>query len=282
MITGATSGLGRETALALAPLGPRLYLVCRDRAKGERTAAEIEAMSGNADVHLLVGDLSAQKQVRAVGEEFLATDEPLHVLLNNAGGVSGFRRELSEDDLEVTFALNHLAYFTLTLILLPRLISSAPSRIVNVSGDAYKDAKGRFDFENYNADARYSLFRQYGQSKLANILFTRELARRLGDRRVTANVVGPPRLTSTRFAHNVHPGAKVALRLASPFTLSVKKGAQAIIHLCSSPEVEGLTGTYWSGMGQPPLTPAATNDADAERLWELSLSLTELDDPLKA
>jgi NAD(P)-dependent dehydrogenase (short-subunit alcohol dehydrogenase family) len=279
MITGATSGLGRETALALAALGPRLYLVCRSREKGAQTAAEIEAATGNSDVHLLTGDLSSQKQVRAVGEEFLATGDPLHVLLNNAGGVSGFRRVLSEDGLEMTFALNHLAYFTLTLVLLPRLLSSAPARIVNVSGDAYKDAKGRFDFEDYNAEGHYSLFRQYGRSKLANILFTRELARRLEATTVTVNVVGPPRLTSTKFAHNVHPGAKIALRLASPFTLSPEKGAQALIHLCSSPDVEKLSGTYWSGLNRPPLMPAATNDADARRLWDLSLALAEIDDP---
>lgn len=274
LITGATSGLGRETALALAGLGPRLYLVGRNREKAEKTAADIARATGNRDVRLLVGDLSSQQEVRRVAEEFMRTGDPLHVLLNNAGAVFGFRREVSVDGVEMTLALNHLAYFTLTSTLLRRLTESAPARIVNVASDAYKDAKGRFDFDDYNAEARYSPFRQYGMSKLANILFTRELARRLPGSGVTANAATPPRLTGTRFAQNVHPLAKVALRLWSPFTLSPKKGARPLVHLCSSRDVAGLTGTYWSGLDRPELAPAATNEEDAARLWELSARLS--------
>jgi retinol dehydrogenase 12 len=277
LITGATSGLGKEAAAAVAPMRPRLYLVGRDRARTEATAAAIAHASGNDDVHVLIGDLATQAGVRAVAAAFLATGDPLHVLLNNAGAVQGFRRQVSVEGVELTIALNHLAYFLLTVLLLERLRESAPARIVNVASDAYKSPNERFDFDEYNAERRYRPIRQYGRSKLANILFTRELARRLAGSGVTVNAATPPRLTATRFAHNVHPLAKVALRLASPFTMSPAKGAESVIHLCSSPEVAGMTGTYWSGMNQPPLTAAATNDADARRLWDLSTRLTGVD-----
>jgi retinol dehydrogenase 12 len=277
VITGATSGLGKETARALAGMGrPRLYLVARDRVRAERTVAEVAAATGNDDLRIVLGDLSSRVQTDAIADEVLATGDPIHVLLNDAGRISGLRREVSVDGIEMTIALNHLAYFALTLRLLPRLQASAPARIVNVASDAYKDAKGRFDFDDYNAESSYSPFRQYGRSKLANILFTRELARRLDGTGVTANAATPPRLTGTRFAQNVHPLAKVALRLWSPVALSPAKGAEPIVHLCSAPEVEELNGTYWSGMRRPELSAAATDDGDAHRLWELSAQLTGL------
>ncbi len=191
-------------------------------------------------------------------------------MLNNAGAVSKLHRQVSEDGIEMTIALNHLAYFMVTVLVLTRLRESGPARVVNVASDAYKDAKGRFDLDDYNAEAKYSPFRQYGRSKLANILFTRELARRLTGSGITVNACTPPRLTGTRFAHNVHPLAKVALGLWRPVAMSPKTGARSLVHLCSSPDVSDLTGSYWSGMKQPALTEAATNDDDAKRLWDLS------------
>ncbi|MGZ8752502.1 MAG: SDR family oxidoreductase [Acidimicrobiia bacterium] len=277
MITGATSGLGREAALALAASRPRLYLVARNRDRAVATVDEIERRTGNADVRVLLGDLSAQREVARVAEEFLGTGDPLHVLLNNAGGVFGFRREVSVDGIEMTFALNHLAYFGLTLGLWPRLRGGEPARIVNVASGAYKDAKGRFDFDDYNAEQHYAPIRQYGRSKLANILFTRELARRIDGSGVTANAATPPRLTGTRFAHSVHPLARMALSMWKPFALSPAKGARSLVHLSRSPDVDGLNGTYWSGLEQSPLTSAATDEADARRLWDLSVSLTGID-----
>jgi NAD(P)-dependent dehydrogenase (short-subunit alcohol dehydrogenase family) len=274
MITGATSGLGREAAFALARMRPRLWVVCRDAAKAERLVADLRAQTGNAEVRTLLADLSSQREVRRVAAEFLATGEPLHVLLNNAGAVFGFRREVSADGFERTFALNHLAYFTLTCSLLDRLKASAPARIVNVASDAYTMAKGRFDFDDFNAEKRYSPFRQYGRSKLANVLFTRALARRLHESGVTANAVTPPGLTATRFAYDTHPLAKVFLRLAAPFCVSPQEGARGSIFLCSSPDVDGVTGRFFCGTSEPPLAPAATNDDDARRLWELSAKLT--------
>jgi NAD(P)-dependent dehydrogenase (short-subunit alcohol dehydrogenase family) len=274
LITGATGGLGQEVALALAPLGPRLYLAARDRARASATLERIAATAPGTDVHVLLADLSTRDGVASVADAFLATGDPLHVLLNNVGGVSGLRRQVSADGVELTFALNHLAPFALTLRLMGRLRESRPARVVNVASDAYKDAKGRFDFGDYNAEHKYRLIRQYGHAKLATVLFTRELARRLAGTGVTANAVTPPRLTATRFAHNVHPLAKVALTLARPFTMPVTKGAAGLVHLCASPDVDGRNGEYWSGMRQPPLTAAARNDEDARRLWELSEDLT--------
>ena len=277
IVTGATSGLGKVTARALAGMAPRLYLVARDEARAREAAAEITRETGNHDIRVLLGDLSSQADVRRVSEEFLATGDALHVLCNNAGAVSKLRRQVSVDGIEMTIALNHLAYYTLTLLLLSRLREHAPARIVNVASDAYKDAKGGFPFDDYNAERKYAPIRQYGVSKLANILFTRDLARRLDGTGVTVNAATPPRLTGTRFAHNVHPGARIALTLWRPFTLSAEKGALPIVHLCSSPDVEGRTGMYWSGMKQPELRDAATNDDDARRLWDLSAALTGVD-----
>ena len=277
LITGATSGLGARRRWRSRRRSRRLYLVGRDPDRAARTVRDIEERTGNTDVRVLLADLSARHEVARVADEFLATRDPLHVLLNNAGGVFGFRRQVSEDGIEMTFALNHLAYFDLTLRLLPTLRASAPSRIVNVASGAYTDAKGRFDFDDYNAELHYAPIRQYGRSKLANILFTRELARRMDGSGVTANAATPPRLTGTRFAHSVHPLAKVALSVWKPFAMSPAKGARPLVHLCSSPDVEGMNGTYWCGLEQPALTEAATDDGDARRLWDLSASLTGLD-----
>jgi NAD(P)-dependent dehydrogenase (short-subunit alcohol dehydrogenase family) len=279
VITGATSGLGLQTARSLAPLLPRLYLIGRDEARARRAAADVARESGNDDVHVLLADLSARDEVRRLADELLIREDRIAVLVNNAGAVFGFRREVSVDGIEMTFALDHLAYYALTLLLLPALTAAAPARVVNVTGDSYKDAKGRFDFDDWNAEARYRPIRQYGRAKLANILFTRELARRLADTGVTVNAAGPSRTTATRFAHNVHPLAKVAMSVAKPFLLSVEHGAAPIIQLCTAPELERVTGTYRSGLREPELTDAATNEDDARRLWELSARLTGIDLP---
>ncbi len=274
MITGATNGLGRVAASELARMGARLHLVCRNRTKAERVAREIEAETGNGEIQLLIGDLISQREVRGIAAEFLATGEPLDVLLNNAGAIFGLKRQESVDGFEMTFALNHLAYFTLTLRLLARIKQSAPARIVNVCSDAHTWAKTGFDFEDYNAERSYGPMRQYAHSKLANILFTRELSRRVRGSGVTVNCVTPPGFTGTGFAMNTHPLAKLGLKLVKPFVRSARKGAAGLTYLCSSPEVEGLTGAYCIGLKQTPLKPALTSAADAEQLWKLSAEAT--------
>lgn len=275
IVTGATSGLGRTAAFALSRMGARLFVICRDAAKADSLVADLKSQTGNGEVQPLLADLSSQREVRRAAEQFLATGQPLHVLLNNAGAVFGPRRQESVDGFEMTFALNHLAYFTLTRMLLDRLRESAPARIVNVASDAYTMAKGRFDFDDFNAERRYWFLRQYGQSKLANILFTRELARRLESTSVTANAASPRGLTATRFAYNTHPLAKAFLRLATPFCLTSEEGAAPSVFLCSSPAVGGVTGRFFLGTTAADLTAAAANDEDARRLWELSTELTE-------
>jgi NAD(P)-dependent dehydrogenase (short-subunit alcohol dehydrogenase family) len=279
IVTGATSGLGRVTAEALARGGARVFLVCRDEGRGRRAAEEIAAATGSREVAMLVGDLAAHASVRAVASAFLARGEPLHVLVNNAGGLFGFRRQQSPDGIELTFALNHLAYYTLTLLLLDRLLASAPARIVNVASDGYTMAGGRFSFDDVGAERRYSPIRQYGRSKLANILFTRELARRLAGTGVTANSASPPGLTATRFAYGAHPFARFVMPLLRPFARSPDEGAESQVFLCASPSVDGVSGRHYSGTRPASLRPEACNDDDARRLWELSAELTGLNFP---
>ncbi|MGH7863385.1 MAG: SDR family oxidoreductase, partial [Candidatus Binataceae bacterium] len=188
LISGASSGIGKITATELARMGARLVLVCRDRTRGAATVAEIVEKTGSRGVELMIADLGSQRQIRQLASDFLARGWPLHVLINNAGLVN-MSRTVTEDGIETTFAVNHLAYFMLTMLLLERIKQCAPARIVNVASDAHKF--GSMNFDDLGGEKRYGGFRIYGQSKLANILFTYELARRLEGTRVTANCLHP-------------------------------------------------------------------------------------------
>jgi retinol dehydrogenase-12 len=274
LITGATNGIGRAAARALARLGAGLVLVGRDRERGERVVDEICRESGNRDVALLVADLSSQAQVRQLASEFLAAGRPLHVLLNNAGVVN-LHRETTVDGRETTFAVNHLAYFLLTELLLPRLKESAPARIVNVASDAHAQAGGRLDFEDLDSSRSYSVMRVYGKSKLANILFTRELARRLEGSGVTANCLHPG-FVGSNFARNNGVIADVVMTLLRPFARSPEKGAETAVYLASSPEVEGVSGGYFVDCRAREPRDFARNDEDARQLWEVSERLCGL------
>jgi len=268
LITGATSGIGRAAAMALAGRGASLVLVGRNRERGEGVVGEIARATGNHDVALLLADLSSQAAVRQLAREFLATGRPLHVLINNAGVVN-LRRESSVDGIEITFAVNHLAYFLLTLLLIPRLKESAPARIVNVASDAHAQAGGRLDFEDLESRKSYSVMRVYGKSKLANILFTRELARRLEGTGVTANCLHPG-FVGSNFAKNNGAIASLVMTLLRPFARTPEKGAETAVYLASSPELEGVSGQYF--VDRRPRQPKdfARNDDDARRLWEAS------------
>lgn len=273
MITGATSGIGRAAAHGLARLGAGLVLVGRNRERGEATLEEVRRASGNDDVSLLLADLSCQAEIRQLAKEFLASGRPLHVLLNNAGVVN-LRREETSDGIETTFAVNHLGYFLLTELLLERLKECAPARIVSVASDAHAQAGGRLDFDDLE-NRKYSIMKAYGRSKLANILFTRELARRLEGTGVTANCLHPG-FVGSNFAKNNGAIAKLVMLLLKPFARSPEKGAETAIYLCSSPAVEGVSGEYFVDCEIRSPRDFARNDEDARRLWEVSQRMCDL------
>jgi NAD(P)-dependent dehydrogenase (short-subunit alcohol dehydrogenase family) len=273
LVTGATSGIGEQVARALLERGARVYVHGRDAARAAAAVGRLRRAVPHADAPVLLADLSSFGGARSLATAFLATGDPLHLLVNNAGLIGGLRRAETVDGAELTIAVNHLAPFVLTSVLRPTLEASAPARVVTVASGAYKDVKGPFDFDDYYGHRRYSPFRQYALSKLANVLFTRELARRTDGSGVTANAATPPRLTGTRFAHNVHPGARVALTLWRPFSLAPARGAAGVVHVAASEELAGRSGEFWSGMRRLPLDEAVFGDADARRLWELSARL---------
>ncbi len=272
IVTGATSGIGKAAASAIAACGTTMVLIARNREKAQRVAAEIASETDNSDIDILLADLSSLVSIRRVAEEFLDSGRPLHILLNNAGVVM-LGREESADGFEMTFAVNHLAYFSLTNLLLPRLIESAPARIVSVASGAHAYSGGRLDFDDLQSSKRYLSMKVYAKSKLANILFNRELARRLEGTGVTANCLHPG-FVGSNLAVNNGVMAKLLMRALRPLARSNEKGAETAIHLCTSPEVEGVSGQYF--YDKKPMWPKsyAQNDEDAKRLWELSEEMT--------
>jgi NAD(P)-dependent dehydrogenase (short-subunit alcohol dehydrogenase family) len=236
MITGATSGIGRASAIELGRMGAKLILVGRNPKLGQELVREIQG-AGNPDSELMFADLESQAQIRKLAADFLATKRPLHVLMNNAG-VFNMKRRITSDGLEQVFAVNHLAYFMLTLLLLDRIKESASARIINVSSDLHQRATIKFD--DLGGERSYGGMSSYGQSKLANILFTYELARRLAGTGVTVNCVHPGAVATNLARDNGL--TTVAWNLASTFMKSPEKGARTQVFLASSPEVEGVTG----------------------------------------
>jgi len=274
MITGASNGIGKEAARALAKFGTELVLVCRDRKRAEATVAQIAAETPEAKLSYQLADLSSQASIRILAKEFLARQRPLHILLNNAGAMYAKRLE-SIDGIEMTFALNHLGYFLLTNLLLDRIQQSAPARIVNVSSRAHLHARGGIHFDDIEGKSSFNPMHIYGQSKLANILFTRELARRLQGTKVTVNCLHPG-FVATGFGLNNEGIAKTIMRLIRPFARDVNKGAQTSIYLCSSPEVENISGEYFADCRRVEPGRSALDDEAAARLWKLSAEMTGL------
>jgi retinol dehydrogenase 12 len=270
LLTGATLGIGRAAAEALAPMGMELVLVARDRARLEALAAELRQRTPGAKVGVLSGDLSRMSEVRRVAGEFRATHDRLDLLLNNAGAIFS-QRELTSEGLERTLALNHLAYFVLTEELLPLLKASAPARIVNVSSDAHMGMRVDVDDLNY-ARGRYRPFVAYGRSKLMNILFTRELARRLAGTGVTANAMHPGFVRSG-FGQNNAGFLGRFIKLGFPFARTPERGARTLVWLATSPAVEGVTGKYFHDERESRISSAAQDMEVARRLWEASVRL---------
>lgn len=276
LVTGATRGIGLETARALAATGATVVLHGRDPERTRAAAARVAQMTGSPRVRPVFADFSQLVRVRALAEELAATLPHLDVLVNNAGMMSR-RRELSAEGYELTFAVNHLAPFLLTNLLLPLLRPSAPARIVVVASDAHRRA--RLDFNDLMNARVAGLWPAYSRSKLANILFTRALASRLAGSGVTANALHPGLVRSHLF-HDGPPWMQAAIgAFGSLFMRSARTGAQTSVYLASSPEVEGRNGGYYADCKPQTPSAAALDDADAERLWRESARLTGIAAP---
>jgi NAD(P)-dependent dehydrogenase (short-subunit alcohol dehydrogenase family) len=275
LITGGTNGIGKSTAQELARLGATVVIVGRNAQKTTRVVEEIRAASGNKNVDALLADLSSHQDVRRLADEYKSKYPHLHVLLNNAGGTFT-TRQLSVDGIEMTFALNHLAYFLLTNLLLNMLKASAPARIINVSSDAHSG--GKIEFDNLQGERSYSSFGPYGNSKLENILFTTELARRLDGTGVTVNALHPG-LTSTGFGKN-NPGLlmKIMGAVIPLVGRSPEKGARTSVYLASSPEVHDISGKYFVDCKVAQPAPKAADIAVARKLWDVSAEMVHLAD----
>ena len=269
LVTGATAGIGLITAEALARMGATVVIVSRSEEKCGNVVAQIQANTGNTRVEYIAGDLSAMTQVSAVAAEFLRRYDRLHILVNNAGAFIN-DRQVSADGYEMTFALNHLNYFYLTQLLQDTLIASAPARIVNVSSDAHRG--GKINFDDLMSEKSYSGFGVYSMTKLANVLFTNELAQRLEGSGVTANSLHPG-FVATNFGKNNGGIVGLFMPVVQIFAINPEKGAETSIHLAASPDVEGVTGKYFTKKMPVQPAKAALDVAVQRRLWEVSETL---------
>ena len=272
LITGGTSGIGKAAAVALAAMGANVVIVGRNQERGEAAVEEIRARSHNEPVELLLADLSVQSEVRGLAQEFQARHDRIDVLVNNAGLVQSKRTE-SLDGIETTLAINHLAPFLLTNLLLERLEESAPSRVITVSSEAQR--WGTMDFEDLQSRRKYRGFPVYGMTKLANIMFTYELAERLSGTGVSANCLHPGSV-GTNFGQNNKGPMALFFRTFKPFMRSPEKGADTLVWLASSPEVDGVSGKYFSDRKEIEAKSVAYDRAARRRLWEISEELTGL------
>jgi NAD(P)-dependent dehydrogenase (short-subunit alcohol dehydrogenase family) len=273
LLTGASSGIGRATAVGLAEEGAQLLLVGRTPERCAETLAEIRRRTGRDDAVMLRADLSSLKEVRRLAEDVLARAPRLHVLVNNAG-VTLLSRQTTVDGLEATFATNHLAGFLLTGLLLPRLRASAPARIVNVASDAHR-LGGRLDLGDLQSERRYGALRVYARSKTANILFTQELARRIAGSGVTANALHPGAIRSN-LGRSDGRALEAVRRLIGLFLKSPEEGARTSLWLAGAPEVEGVSGRYFAKCRERRPAAHARDPETARRLWERSEELSGL------
>ena len=279
LITGANSGIGKVTALELAKMKASVILVCRNKPKGLSTQTEIKKLSSNPNVDLFITDLSSQKAIRRLVSEFKVKYNSLHILINNAG-VMRPRLERSVDGIEMTLAVNHLAPFLLTNLLLDRMIASAPSRIINVNSGAHH--RSGIDLDDLNIEHRkYKALDRYGESKVANLMFTYLLAERLqqqGHTNVTVNALHPGFVRTSMIKNSY---GRIVGSLFAPISrimsLSPEKGAETSIYLATSPKVENITGKYFVKERESVSSSITHNTEIQRRLWELSVQMTRLD-----
>ncbi len=271
IITGANSGIGLATAHGLAKQGATVVMICRNKDKGQAAQHEVQQTSGNPNVHLLMADLSLQAQVRRVADEFKARFNRLDVLINNAAIIPQ-KREITPDGIETQFAVNHLSYFLLTHLLLDVLKASAPARIINVASNLH--ATGKLDFDDLQSVKSYSMmgWAHYSSTKLYNMLFTFELARRLHGTQVTVNCLHPGVIgtnlsrTMPKFMHRVYLAV-----MPKP-----DDGAKTSVYLATAPEVASVTGKYFVDCKVKDSSPASQDTAAAKRLWDISMAACKL------
>ncbi|PYV14070.1 MAG: short-chain dehydrogenase [Acidobacteria bacterium] len=263
VITGATSGIGQVAAEKLAAMGARMVLVARDQARGEAALARLKQIAPDAAHNIHYADLSRVGEMKRVAAGIAQSEPRVDVLINNAGAIFN-TRQVTEDGLELTFATNHMSYFVMTHGLRERLAASAPARIVNTSSRAHRRA--RIDFNDLQSARDYNGFMVYSRSKLLNILFTRELARRLSGTGVTANALHPG-FVASRFGNQSGGWFSFAIRFWQNFAITPEEGAETIVYLASSPEVADVTGKYFYKCRAASPTSAAQDDSAAARLW---------------
>ena len=275
VITGSNDGIGKETAVGVAGEGATTVLACRNQKKVDAATEEVKRRTGNADVYAVALDLADLASVRVAAAEILARWDRLDVLINNAGGIWTERRETAQG-FEQTFGVNHLGHFLLTELLLARITESAPSRIINLTSVGHHAAWRGMRFDDLQSEKRYATMDAYGRSKLANILFTRELAARLDGTGVTVNAVHPGPVRSG-FGMDGDMGGLMGLgnRLIRPFEISPSLGAKTSVYLATSPEVEGETGGYWVRRKPGHMSRQARSNAQAQRLWSESTRLLD-------
>jgi len=274
VITGGNAGIGKEAAVGLAQQGADVIITSRDAERGASAVADIRERVGGDNVDVMRLDLASFASIRSFASELLDRVERIDVLIDNAGGINGKRHE-TEDGFELTFGANHLGHFLLTNLLLDRLRASAPSRVVVVSSTVHKQVRKGLDFDDLQSERKYRAGDAYAKSKLANIYFTRELARRLDTTGVTANSLHPG-FVASRFARDGDFGVlgNIAMPLLRPFAISQEAGARTSVYLASSPDVEGLTGHYFYKCAPVEPSKVAQDDDAAKRLWAVSEELT--------
>ena len=270
LVTGGTSGMGKVTARELAKSGATVVLVARNREKGEATQAAIRQETGNENVDLLIADLSLLQEVRRLVAEFQQKYRHLHVLVNNAGAIYS-SREVTSEGFEATFVVNYLAPFLLTELLVETLKASAPARIVDVSSEVHRI--GSIAFDNLQGEKHYATMSNYAQAKLAVILSTYELARRLEGTGVTVNVMSPGQMSSDNFNAGASGLVALVTKLTKPFVMTVEKGAQTEIYLATSLQVEGVTGKCFANSQEKKSSRSSYNQALGQRLWQDSEQL---------
>jgi NAD(P)-dependent dehydrogenase (short-subunit alcohol dehydrogenase family) len=270
VVTGSNVGIGFETAVGVAALGATTVLACRNQGKAKAAVREITKRTWNDDVHVVSLDLADLASVRKAAEDILTRWDRLDILVNNAGGAWSARQETAQG-FEYTFGVNHLGHFSLTNLLVSRLRAGASSRIINVTSVGHRFARYGMRFDDLQSERGFDGMEAYCRSKLANVLFTRQLAKRLDEANVTANAAHPgPVRSSFGMDGDLHGFMSIGMRLVRPFEISPKRGARTSLHLATSPDVAGKTGMYWVRSKPGHMGKHARDDAAAARLWDES------------